>query len=211
MCPAVSYSIYGHVVELDKLAAIIGSKDKGAAGRIAKAELWGTPVSRRWAAIDELDEDAEITCREALDDMVFGRKPRRNHTFLYVYALETLCKVYGHRVGDRCVQQTWFQEGTSASWLSSYDLALSKAGVSNVLDELYGPLKKTKAVPLPLSIHSREWPYVALVPHEKCQKARASMVGGIGKVKPEYREAAMEIYMWLGEVGHGDLLAMFYY
>ena len=207
----MSYSIYGHIVEIDKLAAIIGSKDKGAVGRIAKSTLWGEPVSHHWEELDELNEDAQITCRKALEDMVFGRKPLRNHAYLYVYALETLCKLYGRRVADRCAQRSWFQEGTSASWLLSFDTALSKAGVINVLDELYSPLKKTKAVPLPISINSQEWPYAALVPAEKCEKARASMLAGIGKVKPEFREAAMELYIWLGEVGHGDVLAMFYY
>lgn len=210
-CLSVSYSIYGHIVELDKLAAIIGSKEKAAAGRVAKSTLWGEPVTRHWEEIDELDQDAQITCREALDDMVFGRKPRRDHTYLYVYALETLCKLYGRRAGDRCVQRSWFQEGTSASWLSDFHKALSKAGVIDILDELYHPLEKSKALPLPISISSQEWPYAALVPREKCEKARASMLAGIGKVKPEYREAAMEVYMWLGEVGHSDVLAMFYY
>jgi hypothetical protein len=109
------------------------------------------------------------------------------------------------------VQQTWFQNGTSASWLSAFHTALSKAGVSDILNELYNPLKKSKALPLAISINSQEWPYAALVPREKCEKARASMLAGIGKVKPEYREAALELYMWLGEVGHRDVLAMFYY
>ena len=125
----MSHSIYGHIVELDKLAAIVGSKDKRAVGRVARSTLWGEPVARHWEEIDELDEDAEITCREALEDMVFGRKPRRDHTFLYVYALETLCKLYGRLAGDRCVQRSWFQDGTNATWLSSFGVALSKAGV----------------------------------------------------------------------------------
>ena len=207
----MSYSIYGHIVELDKLAAIIGSKDKGAVGRVAKSTLWGMPVTRHWEEIDELAEDADITCRQALEDMVFARAPRANHTFLYVYALETLCKLYGRRAGERCVQQSWFQEGTNVGWLSSFKKALSKARVIDVLDELYNPLTKTRAVPLPISIKSHEWPYTALVPRKKCEKARASMLAGIGRVKPEFREAAMELYTWTGEVGHGDVLAMFYY
>ena len=206
----MSYSIYGHIVELDKLAAIIGSKDKKAVGRVAKSTLWDEPVTRHWEEIDELVEDAKLTCREALEDMVFARKPQRNHTFLYVYALETLCTLYGRRVGDRCVKRSWF-EGTSGIWLSNFHTALSKAGVIDVLTELYNPLKRTKAVPLPISINSHEWPYAALVPRESCEKVRASMLAGIGKVKPEFREAAMELYMWLGEVGHDDVLAMFYY
>lgn len=206
----MSLSIYGHIVELDKLAAIIGSNDKAAVGRVAKGAMWGYPVLQYWSEIDTLDEDAEMSCREALDDIVFGRKPRRGHAFLYVYALETLCGLYGHRVNERCVQQSWFRE-TSASWLADFHAALSKAGVIDVLTELYSPIKKTKDVPLPLSIKSDDWPYAALVSYEKCQQARASLVAGIGKVKPPFREAAMELHSWLGEVGSADVLAMFYY
>ena len=66
-------------------------------------------------------------------------------------------------------------------------------------------------MPLPISIHCDDWPFAALVPREKCETVRVSMLAGIGKVKHEFREAAMELYMWLGEVGQGDVLAMFYY
>jgi hypothetical protein len=208
----VSLSIYAHIVPFDQLEAVIGSKDKGAVARIAKSKLWGHPVSRRWEEIDELDEDAEITCRDALEDLVFARKPRRKHAYLYIFALETLCKLYGRRAGDRYAHETWFQNGTSASWIYEFSKAIDKAGMIDILDELYQPIKKTKAMPLPLSIKSDgDWPYAALVPREKCEPARTSLLANIGKLKPEFREAALELYMWLGEVGRTDLLALFYY
>jgi hypothetical protein len=206
----LSYSIYGYVVELDQLAAIIGSKDKAAVGRVAKSKVRGEPVTRHWEEIDEIDEDAEISSREALEDLVFARKLRRNHTFLYVYALETLCELYGRRVARHYMQQSCFEQ-TSASWLAEFHEALRKAGVDDVLLELYRPVKKTKAVPLPVSINNLDYPYAALVPSKKCEEARASLLAGIGKVKPRFRMAAMELYLWTCEVGHDSVLALYYY
>lgn len=89
--------------------------------------------------------------------------------------------------------------------------ALNKAGVINLVMELYRPLKKTKALPLPLSLDCDDWPYAALIPSERCAVVRASIVAGVGKVKPEFRDALLELHAWLGEVGDRGVLALFCY
>lgn len=200
----MSYGLYGYVVSLDDLRAVIGSKKKSAIASLTRGR------AADFREIDDMDDTGKLpTMREAIEDLIMGRAPNRRAWYVYTYAVMEIVTKIGRRAGTHYhVFPNWF-ESTSASWLGDFHAALEDAEIEDVFMELYSSPWKHESVPVRFA--NKDWPYAALILHDRCERALASFTNGLGKLAPDFVPAALQQHAWLAEVQGDEALALFYF
>jgi hypothetical protein len=117
----MSYALVPYLIDLKKLTAAAGSKDKRLVDAVVKAHL---------KAFEESGSGGEKSLRDALTELVMGDELDSDYGHVYGYALEKVCR----HLGKRLDVQYWDATRTDA---------LEDTGVERLLEESGSP------VPLP--------------------------------------------------------------
>jgi hypothetical protein len=85
----VSSSISVYAVSLEKLTSVVDSRDTQLVSTIAAQQ------ANFLERVDEINDEAELSCLDALKHLVNGDELNESHGYLYGYALEALCMQLG--------------------------------------------------------------------------------------------------------------------
>lgn len=102
----MSYALQPYAIDLAQLRRAVGSGD---------AELTSALVARfgrELDGLDAIDDEAEPSAREALDQLIDGEATDGEANFRYGWCLELLCRHLGHRLSNRHwsqMQMGWFE------------------------------------------------------------------------------------------------------
>ena len=124
------------VVDLDQLREAIASGDKQLVDAICQDQEWFL------ATIDDIDDEAELKCGEAVAHLICGTPSDKYPGYLYGYAMEAICRQVGRELENIC------QICGAGDWLEDVDKALQDQKVPIALSTLvYGgcPVK----IPMP--------------------------------------------------------------
>jgi hypothetical protein len=92
----MSSTINVYAVSIDRLNQLLGSRDQ--------AEIDAVVSSHKGflATIDDIDDEAEMTCAQAVAELVNGSPDKDGPGYLYGYALEALCAYAGEELPNIC-------------------------------------------------------------------------------------------------------------
>ena len=88
----MSSSINVYAVPLERLSRVIGSRDQGLIDAIAESH------EDFLSSIDDIDDEAETTCADAVADLINGETSDDAPGYLYGYALEAICSHVGEEL-----------------------------------------------------------------------------------------------------------------
>jgi hypothetical protein len=108
----MSSSVNVFVVELDKLRRAIGSHDRQLIEAIQEDQ------ERFLASIDDIDDEAELKCAQAVEHLIAGNPSDDCPGYLYGYAVEAICRQLGHELPNIC------PIAGATDWLAEVDAAL---------------------------------------------------------------------------------------
>src|SRR5687768_15969189 len=86
----MSSTITAYAISLDTLESAIGSNDEDLLSDIAEQRAGFLE------SIDDINDEAELTCLDALTHLVNGADVNDDYGYLYGYAVEALCMHLGH-------------------------------------------------------------------------------------------------------------------
>jgi hypothetical protein len=153
----MSSSIYVYLVSTAQLKQGVGSGDGGLLSAIIIDQ------DDFLARIDEIDEEAEFICAEAVADLIHGRTQEECPEYLYGYALEAICAQVGKELANICPIVR------ASDWINDIDAQLVAAGVPVSLEMLvFGG----SPVPIPTP---EDYPCIGTWPAEKIPTALAAM------------------------------------
>jgi hypothetical protein len=113
----MSSTVTVYAVSVDRLKQVVGSGDQALIDAIVEGQ------ADFLASIDEIDDEAERTCAEAVADLVNGETSDDAPGYLYGYALETICRHVGQELPNI--------SGISraSQWIEKIDAVLTSKGV----------------------------------------------------------------------------------
>jgi len=120
----VSSAINVYAVAVDQLRRAFGSRDQKLIAAIV------TSHKHFLSTIDDIDDEAEMSCAQALAELVNGTQPKDGAGYLYGYALEALCGHLGEELPNICPIA-----GASA-WIEEMDRLLASRRVPLQLMQL---------------------------------------------------------------------------
>lgn len=120
----MSSGINVYAVPTARLNEVIGSRDRGTIGAIIAGQ------QSFLSGIDDIDGDAEMSCADAVTDLVNGERSEGGPGYLYGYALEAICAHVGDELPNICPIS-----GTS-EWIDAVDAFLESNNVPLRLNDL---------------------------------------------------------------------------
>ncbi len=121
----MSSTISVYAVSLDRLKQVVGSGDQGMIDAIVDAR------QDFLSTIDDIDDEAEFTCADAVADLVNGETTEDVAGYLYGYALEAICAYIGEELPNICGIA-----GGATAWMKEVDSLLESKGVPVRLNTL---------------------------------------------------------------------------
>lgn len=175
-------SIYA--VSLDELNNRVGSRDQALIDRICFASTVD------FASIDELDEDAEITCAEAVARIIRGQGTEDAEEYhlgsLYGYALESICSVLGKDVGS--IDSI----SRAIRWMEEVDKEAQRVGIPLRLIDLTCSGSPIDIPP------ADDWPSIGFwTPEQIAAGQQAFATLDTTQVNPEFVEIFEDMQGWL--------------
>lgn len=104
----MSEAIHVYAVPLENLKQLLGSGAIKAAATICRLQ------ADRLAAVDDIDDEAEMTCADAVTELITGRISNSESRHLYGYALEAICCSLGTELPNICpisAGSTYIEDG----------------------------------------------------------------------------------------------------
>jgi hypothetical protein len=178
----MSSSINVFVVDLDQLRGAIGARNEKLVAAICEDQ------ESFLATIDDIDDEAELKCGEAVGHLICGTPSDEYPGYLYGYALEAICRQLGRELENIC------PICGASDWLEEVDQALQDQKVPVALSMLvYGicPVE----IPTP-----DDYPFIGSWPHESIPPALAALqrleTFGLDR---EMTETFQQIRSWLAD------------
>src|SRR5262245_7817674 len=191
----MGYILTATAVDLGKVSAAVGSKDKRLVSALVKKFGDDFEQFDEMAADFTDDEDGEeaLTMRTVLQQMVMGEDYNEELGFMYGYALGFICRHFGEELPN----EHWSAMPSGSEWAGTVDRGLKTAGVSEGVLRVEKHLMYRGA---PLAIPEIEdFPgigYLKLKEVKAAQKALAQ--GKLTAVKDrEVLASIQEIQSWL--------------
>jgi hypothetical protein len=113
----MSSAITVYAVPLDRLKQVVGSGDRAAIDAIV------IDTKDFLTSIDDIDDEAVLTCADAVADLVNGEITDDGPGYLYGYALEALCIHIGEELPNIC------SIVGATQWIAKVDKLLEIKGV----------------------------------------------------------------------------------
>lgn len=120
----MGYILTATAVDLDKVSATVGSKDKRLVSAIVK-KFGGEFEQFDEMAADLGDDDEVLTMKGVLMQMVMGEEYNEELGFMYGYALEFICCHFGESLPN----EQWSAMPSGSEWARTVDRGLKAAGV----------------------------------------------------------------------------------
>lgn len=125
----MSYTLCPYLVDLEKLKKTIGSNDQKLIQAIVTSNPDEFHDNHEDLDDDEEDNDDEISLKQALEDLVVGKKPDAESAHQYGYALEKICRYIGDTPAE------------TDSWSGIHWEVLESTGVDQILSKSGPPVK----------------------------------------------------------------------
>src|SRR6185312_9331206 len=101
----MSSSLNAYAVSLDQLRQVVGSRDKALIDAIISGH------ARFLTTIDNIDEEADFSCAQAVAHLVNGEIDEDVPGYLYGYAVEATCLHVGRKLPNVCpIGSSWIEE-----------------------------------------------------------------------------------------------------
>lgn len=191
----MGYIVQPFAVDLGKVRAAIGSKNKSLLSKLKKkfAEDFEQFDEMLADTLEEDEEDASaepLTMVDVLRHLIMGEPYRENIGFAYGYGFEFLCQHFG----DFLDNGEW--SAMRAEWFDTVQKALKKAGVSEKALSFNQLVFRGPPVELPEIDDS---PCIGYLTKAEIAKARAALTAAdLSKVKNTDAVASIEqIISWL--------------
>jgi hypothetical protein len=113
----MSSAINVYAVSIERLKQVVGSRDRSAVDAIV------ADLEHFLSTIDDIDEDAEMTCAEAVAELVNGETSDDAPGYLYGYALEAICAHVGEELPNIC------PIAGASDWIEEVDAVLKRKGI----------------------------------------------------------------------------------
>lgn len=114
----MSSGINVYLVDIERLKQAIGSGDQSLIDAIVK-ETRGF-----LSTIDDIDDEAELTCADAVAELINGQISEDVPGYLYGYALEAICAHLGEELPNVA------QIAGASEWMEEVDQILERKGIS---------------------------------------------------------------------------------
>jgi hypothetical protein len=123
----MSSSINVYAVPLERLTQVVGSRDQGLIDAIVEGR------EDFLSSIDDIDDEAEMTCADAVAELINGEASEDAPGYLYGYALEAICSHVGDELPNICPIVG------AADWIEEVDRILERKRIPVRLSALvYG-------------------------------------------------------------------------
>jgi hypothetical protein len=120
----MSSAINVYAVSVERLKGVIGSRDEGLIEAIVEGQ------EGFLESIDDIDDEAETTCAEAVAELINGEVSEDAPGYLYGYALEAICSHLGEELPNVC------PISGASDWIEEVDEVLERKGIPVRLNRL---------------------------------------------------------------------------
>lgn len=176
----MSSAINVYAVSVQRLEQILGSRDRALIDAIVAR------TADFLASIDEIDDEAELTCADAVADLINGETSEDAPGYLYGYALEAICAHVGVELPNICpiVRAT--------DWIEEVDAILDRKGIPIRLERLvFGG----SPVPIP---EPDDYPAIGHWPAADITGALAAFVAiDVSDIAADMAETIAQVRDWL--------------
>jgi hypothetical protein len=176
----MSSSINVYAVAVEQLKQAIGSRDEA---------LIETIVSQHedfLASIDDIDDEAEFSCAEAVADLINGAVSEDAPAYFYGYALEAICSHLGEELPNIC------PISGSSEWMKEVDALLERKGIPIRVNQLVfggSPVR----IPTP-----GDCPFIGRWTEEACAAGKNAFDNAnLADVDPEMAETLQQFKDWV--------------
>lgn len=176
----MSSSINVYAVPLDRLKQLVGSRDQAVIDAVVsnhKAFL---------ATVDDIDDEADMTCAQAVAELVNDSPDKDGPGYLYGYALEALCAHAGQELPNLC------PIARGSEWIEEIDALLERHQAPVHLSDLvYGG----SPVPIP---EPDDYPFIGRWPADKIPATLAAVHAmDVTQLGPDTAETVEQLRGWL--------------
>jgi hypothetical protein len=167
-------------VSVERLKQVVGSCDKAMIDAIAEGH------EDFLSSIDDIDEDAELTCADAVAELINDELSEDGAGYLYGYAVEAICSHLGLELPNICPIA-----GTS-DWIEEIDSLLKDKGIPLRLTGLvYGG----SPVPIP---EPDDYPFIGAWTAAQIAAAKTAFDNAdLADVEPDLSETLELIRGWV--------------
>lgn len=120
----MSSSINVYAVPIERLEQAVGSGDRSLVDAIVRDQEFFL------STIDDIDDEAETTCAQAVSDLIAGAPSEDVPGYLYGYALEAICAQLGQELTNIC------PIAKATRWIECVDAVLERNRVPERLTDL---------------------------------------------------------------------------
>lgn len=176
----MSSAINVYAVSLERLKEVVGSRDQAMIDAIVEAH------EDFLDSIDEIDEDLELTCADAVAKLINGELSEEVPGYLYGYAIEAICAHIGEELPNIC------PIAGASDWIEEVDALLERKGIPVGLNQLvYG------GAPVPIP-EPDDYPFIGKWTPTELPAAKAAFAGAdLTDVDPEMAETMQQIRNWV--------------
>ncbi len=178
----MSSDITVFAINSDQLRTALGSRDRALSATIVAG------AADYLASINEINDEAGLTCAEAVAQLIDGETSPDVPGFLYGYALEAMCGHLGRELPNIC------PIAGASEWIEEVDEFLKSQGVTISLNDL---VMCGSPVPIP---QPDDYPFIGFWPAEEVPAALASIRGvDLAPLDQEMAETIEQMRQWLEE------------
>ena len=178
----MSYAINVYAVSVERLKEIAGSRDKAMLDAILAKQ------ASFLSTIDDIDDEMEMTCADALSKMINGQISHDDPGYLYGYALESLCAQVGVELPNIC------PISDVGEWIEEVDAILETGSVPIRVSDL---VNSGSPVPIPTP---DDFPFIGFWLADEIPAALAALRSlPLAGLADEMAETLAQIRGWLEE------------
>ena len=176
----MSSGINVYAVTLERLKQVVGSRDQAAIDAIVKGH------EDFLSSIDDIDEEAELTCADAVAELINGDLSEDAPGYLYGYAVEAICSHVGEELPNVC------PIAGASDWIEEVDALLEDKGIPVRLNGLvYGG--SPVSIPEP-----DDYPFIGKWTTDELASAKTAFESAdLTNVDPEMAETLQQMRGWI--------------
>jgi hypothetical protein len=176
----MSSGINVYAVPIERLKQLVGSRDLGTIDAIVEGH------EEFLSSIDDIDEEAELTCADAVAQLLNGELSEDAPGYLYGYAVEAICSHVGETLPNIC------PIAGASDWIEEVDALLERKGIPVRLNALlYGG----SPVPIP---EPDDYPFIGKWTAAELAAAKSAFESAdLTDVDPEMAETLQQMRDWV--------------
>jgi hypothetical protein len=176
----MSSGINVYAVPMERLKQAVGSRDQAIIDAIVAGQKGFL------SSIDDIDEEAELRCADAVAELLNGELSEDAPGYLYGYAVEAICSHVGETLPNIC------PIAGASDWIEEVDALLEGKGIPVRLNGLvYGG----SPVPIP---EPDDYPFIGKWTAAELAAAKAAFeAADLTDVDPEMAETLQQMRDWV--------------